>query len=122
MNEYSGVERRRDCLNMEGRLAVLESQILDLKEGKNELDNDLKALTSQINSLNVQLPTLINSINSLESRIILHEGNAQSRGEEIEKHKIKCGTIYANVRNIWAVIGFIFAIIGVLIAIMFKMK
>ena len=103
---------------MEGRLAVLESQILDLKESKNELDNDLKALTCQINSLNVQLPTLINSINSLENRIVLHEQNAQSRGDEIEKHKIKCGTIYANVRNIWYVIGFIFTIIVALIVLM----
>lgn len=119
---YQGAERRKENLNMEGRVAVLESQVTELKEDKTGLDGDIKSLTTQINALNIQIPGLINGINNLTIRIDSHEANAGTRSKEVEKHKIQCGNISTNVRNLWVVVGFIFTIIGILIVLIFRIK
>lgn len=119
---YQGTERRKENIIMQEDIAVMKVKIASLEVDKSELDDDLKTLTTQINALNMQIPGLTNSIQNLTIRIDSHEANAGARGKEVEKHKIQCGNISTNVRNLWVVVGFIFTIIGILIMLMFKIK
>ena len=118
MNEYKGIERRRDNLNIDSRLAVVEEQILGLKEGKDTLAIADKELTEKINILNIQIPRLTDSIKILTNRIDLHEANAESRGKDTINHKLKCGETAVKATIALWLIGIIFALVGVL----FKIK
>ena len=118
MTEYRGIERRRENLNLDSRLAVIEEQILDLKEGKDTLAIADKELTEKINILNIQIPRLTDSIKSLTTRIDNHEANAEIRSLATTEHKLKCGETAVKATIALWLIGIVFTLIGVL----FKIK
>ena len=118
MTEYRGIERRRENLNVDSRLAVIEEQILALKEGKDILVTADKELTEKINILNIQIPRLTDSIKTLTDRIDLHEANAEIRSLATTEHKLKCSETAVKATIALWLIGIVFTLIGVL----FKIK
>lgn len=69
MGDYNGQERRKDYINMDGRLIEAEEKI--------------DSLTTQITILCTELPYLKSAIESLTKQIKSHEDNAAVRSTSI---------------------------------------
>ena len=107
---------------MDSRIAVIEEQILALKEGKDGLVSADKELTDKINILNIKIPQLTESIKNLTDRINNHEANAESRSKDLVGHKLRCGETATKATIALWLIGIIFALIGGVFTMLSKIK